>query len=146
METLKLYQQHKVNPFGGCLPILIQMPVWIALYSTLQTSVELYNEPFLSVWLTDLTSKDPYYVLPILMGATMFATQKMQPSTGMDPAQAKMMLYFMPIMFTAFMLNLPQGLTLYIFTNNLLSIAQQLALRRVMGLPMFGPPTKPVGA
>jgi YidC/Oxa1 family membrane protein insertase len=146
METLKLYQQHKVNPFGGCLPILIQMPVWIALYSTLQTSVELYNEPFLSVWLTDLTSKDPYYVLPLLMGVTMFATQKMQPSTGMDPAQAKMMLYFMPIMFTAFMLNLPQGLTLYIFTNNLLSIAQQLALRRVMGLPMFGPPTKPAGA
>ena len=139
LETMKLYQQHKVNPLGGCLPMLIQMPIWLALYTTLQTSVELYNEPFISGWIGDLTSKDPYYILPLVMGATMFMTQKMQPMQ-MDATQAKIMLYFMPIFFTAIMLQLPAGLTLYIFVNNILSIGQQMLLRRQMGLPMIGAP------
>lgn len=137
LEMMKLYQQHKVNPLGGCLPMLIQMPVWLALYTVLQTSVALYNEPFIAGWINDLTSKDPYYILPLAMGATMFITQRMQPMQ-MDPAQQKMMIYFMPAFFTFIMLNLPAGLTLYIFTNNLLSIVQQLALRKSMGLPAVG--------
>lgn len=129
LETLQLYQKHKVNPLGGCLPMLIQMPIWIALYTTLQTSVELYNEPFIAGWLSDLTAKDPYYILPLAMGATMFITQKMQPQMG-DPTQAKMMLYFMPGFFTILMLFVPGGLTLYIFVNNLLSIAQQQYMQK----------------
>lgn len=140
LEMMKLYQQHKVNPLGGCLPMLIQMPIWLALYTTLQTSVDLYNEPFIAGWISDLTSKDPYYILPLAMGATMFVTQKMQPMQ-MEAAQQKMMLYFMPAFFTFIMLNLPAGLTLYIFTNNLLSIAQQLFLRKTMGMPLTGAPT-----
>lgn len=131
IETMQLYQRHKVNPLGGCLPMLIQMPIWLALYTTLQSSVELYNEPFLSPWIDDLTSKDPLYILPLAMGLTMFATQKLQPMQ-MDATQQRMMLYFMPIFFTFIMLQLPAGLTLYIFTNNLLSIVQQLWLRKVM--------------
>jgi YidC/Oxa1 family membrane protein insertase len=114
------------------------MPIWIALYTTLQTSVELYNAPFIRPWITDLTAKDPIYVLPLAMGITMFVTQKMQPMTSMDPMQQKLMLYFMPVLFTFFMLQLPAGLTLYIFTNNVLSIAQQLALRKTMGVPLVG--------
>jgi YidC/Oxa1 family membrane protein insertase len=128
LEKMKLFQENKVNPFGGCLPLLIQMPVWVALYSTLLASFELYREPLIGFWIKDLTLHDPYYVLPIAMGLTMFITQKMQPQMG-DAAQAKMMLYFMPILFTFFMLSLPAGLTLYIFTNNLLSIAQQKVLQ-----------------
>ncbi|AKU92850.1 membrane protein insertase YidC [Vulgatibacter incomptus] len=139
LETMKLYQQHKVNPLGGCLPMLIQMPIWLALYATLQTSVELYNEPFIAGWISDLTSKDPYYALPLAMGVTMYITQKMQPMQ-MEAAQQKVMLYFMPIFFTFIMLQLPAGLTLYIFTNNLLSIGQQMALRKSMGIPAIGAP------
>lgn len=129
MEQMRLYQENKVNPFGGCLPLLVQMPVWIALYRTLLSSFELYREPLLPFWITDLTAHDPYYILPLAMGVTMFITQKMQPAMG-DPTQAKVMLYFMPILFTFMMLSLPAGLTLYIFTNNLLSIAQQKYLQR----------------
>lgn len=128
MEQMKLFQENHVNPFGGCLPLLIQMPVWFALYRTLYSSFELYREPLIRGWITDLTQPDPYYILPLAMGVTMFITQKMQPQMG-DARQAKMMLYFMPIFFTFIMLNLPAGLTLYIFTNNLLSIAQQAWLR-----------------
>lgn len=137
LEMMKLYQQAKVNPLGGCLPMLIQMPIWLALYTVLQTSVVLYNEPFISGWINDLTSRDPYYILPLAMGVTMFITQKMQPMQ-VEPAQQKMMLYFMPAFFTFIMLNLPAGLTLYIFTNNVLSIVQQLALRKSMGVPVVG--------
>jgi YidC/Oxa1 family membrane protein insertase len=132
MEMMKLYQEHKVNPLGGCFPLLLQMPVWWALYQTLLSSFELYRSSFL--WIHDLTSSDPYFILPAVMGITMFVTQKMQPVAG-DPTQAKVMLYFMPIFFTFIMLNLPSGLTLYIFTNNLLSIAQQWYLRRKVGGP-----------
>jgi YidC/Oxa1 family membrane protein insertase len=120
--VMQLYQQHKVNPLGGCLPMLLQLPIWFALYATLQTSVELYREPFL--WMKDLTRHDPYFILPIAMGASSFIMQKISPQPA-DNAQAKMMLYFMPVFFTILMLFVPGGLTLYIFVNNLLSIAQQ---------------------
>jgi len=122
-EMMSLYKTHKVNPLGGCLPILLQMPVWIALYQTIYRAVELYQAPFAG-WIQDLSSQDPYYVLPILLGITMFIQQKMSPTT-MDSMQAKIFLYVMPAMFTVFMLFLPAGLTLYIFVNTLLSIAQQ---------------------
>ncbi len=125
--VMQLYQQHKVNPLGGCLPMLIQMPIWFALYATLQTSVELYHEPFL--WLSDLTRYDPLYILPLTMGASSFLMQKLSPQPA-DNTQAKMLLYFMPIFFTFIMLKLPSGLTLYILVNNLLSIAQQQWLMR----------------
>ena len=133
LAVMQLYQQHKVNPLGGCLPMLIQLPIWFALYATLQTSVELYREPFL--WLKDLTQYDPYYVLPLLMGGSMFATQKLSPQPA-DNAQAKMLLYFMPALFTFMMLRLPSGLTLYILVNNLLSIAQQQWLMRRQAAPV----------
>jgi YidC/Oxa1 family membrane protein insertase len=120
--TMHLYQQHKVNPLGGCLPMLVQLPIWFALYATLQTSVELYREPFL--WMKDLTRHDPYFILPIAMGLSSFLMQKISPQPA-DNTQAKMMLYFMPGFFTILMLFVPGGLTLYIFVNNVLSIAQQ---------------------
>ncbi len=127
MAVMQLYQQHKVNPLGGCLPMLIQMPIWFALYATLQTSVELYREPFL--WLKDLTAFDPYYILPLTMGISSFLMQKLSPQPA-DNTQAKMLLYLMPVFFTFIMLRLPSGLTLYILVNNLLSIAQQQWLMR----------------
>ena len=133
MAVMQLYQQHKVNPLGGCLPMLIQMPIWFALYATLQTSVELYNEPFL--WLRDLTQYDPYYILPLAMGASSFLMQKLSPQPA-DNTQAKMLLYFMPIFFTFIMLKLPSGLTLYILVNNVLSIAQQQWLMRRSTAPV----------
>jgi YidC/Oxa1 family membrane protein insertase len=120
--TMQLYQQHKVNPLGGCLPMLLQLPIWFALYATLQTSVELYREPFL--WMHDLTRHDPFFILPIAMGLSSFLMQKISPQPA-DATQAKMMLYFMPGFFTLLMLFVPGGLTLYIFVNNVLSIAQQ---------------------
>jgi YidC/Oxa1 family membrane protein insertase len=122
MAVMQLYQQHKVNPLGGCLPMLLQLPIWFALYATLQSSVELYREPFL--WMPDLTHKDPYYILPILMGISSFVMQKLSPQPA-DNTQAKMMLYFFPVFFTILMLSVPGGLTLYIFVNNVLSIVQQ---------------------
>jgi YidC/Oxa1 family membrane protein insertase len=122
LATMELYRQHKVNPLGGCLPMLLQLPIWFALYATLQTSVELYREPFL--WMKDLTRHDPYFILPIAMGISSFAMQKLSPQPA-DNTQAKMMLYFMPGFFTILMLFVPGGLTLYIFVNNVLSIAQQ---------------------
>ena len=128
-EMMKLYQEAKVNPLGGCLPMLIQMPVWIALFTTLRNTYQIYREPFF-LW-NDLTFKDPTYLLPLALGLTMIVTQKLQPQM-MDAAQAKMMTYIMPVFFTGIMLQYPAGLTLYIFTNNLLSIAQQYGLKRYL--------------
>jgi YidC/Oxa1 family membrane protein insertase len=119
-EMMRIYREYKINPLGGCLPMLLQMPVYFALYSTLRVSVELYRSKFV-LWIKDLSRPDPYYVLPILLGISMFLQQKFTPST-MDTAQAKMMMYFMPLLFTFFMLFLPSGLTLYILVNTLLSI------------------------
>ena len=127
LAVMQLYQQHKVNPLGGCLPMLLQMPVWFALYAALQTSVELYREPFL--WMKDLTAHDPYFILPIAMGISSFAMQKLSPQPA-DNTQAKMMLYFFPGFFTIIMLFVPGGLTLYIFVNNVLSIVQQQVMMK----------------
>ncbi len=129
-ELMGLYRTYKVNPMGGCLPMLLQLPVFIALYNILGYSIELRNAPFIStlpftdiVWLADLSAKDPLLITPLIMGATMFLQQKMTPSPG-DPAQAKMML-FMPIIFTFMFLNFASGLVLYWLFNNILSIGQQ---------------------
>lgn len=129
LEMMKLYQEAKVNPLGGCLPILIQMPVWIALFTALRNSFDIYWEPFFGPVWRDLTFKDPTYILPILLGISMIITQKMQPQM-MDAAQARMMTFVMPIIFTATLFQYPAGLALYIFTNNVLSVAQQYGLRR----------------
>jgi YidC/Oxa1 family membrane protein insertase len=123
LAQMELWRKHKVNPFKGCLPQLASMPVWFALYTTLQTAVELYNIPFL--WFPDLSQPDPAYVLPFIIGGTSFVQQKLIPMAGGDPAQQKMMLYFMPGMFTLFMLFLPSGLGVYMFTNGVLGILQQ---------------------
>ena len=128
---MELFKEHGVNPMGSCLPLLIQMPVWFALYSALQNSVELYNSVFIPGWLEDLTAKDPYYVLPVAMGITMLVTQILTPTPTSNPSQ-KYIGYAMSGFFSLLMLSLPSGLTLYIFTNNLLSILQQIYLRRTM--------------
>jgi YidC/Oxa1 family membrane protein insertase len=120
---MELYRKHKINPFGGCLPQLLQLPIWWALYTSLSTNVELFKRPFFGFW-QDLAAPDPYYALPIALGLLMWVQQKITPST-MDPAQAKMMLYVMPIMMMTFMLFLPAGLCLYMLTNSVLSIGQQ---------------------
>ena len=138
-ETMKLYQEAKVNPLGGCLPLLVQLPIWGALFTTLRTSYELYQEPFYGVW-SDLTSKDPTYLLPLALGVTMIITQRLQPQM-MDQSQAFMMTWIMPVFFTAMMMNYPAGLALYIFTNNLLSIVQQYLLRKY--LASKSPPPAP---
>jgi YidC/Oxa1 family membrane protein insertase len=142
LEMMKLYQEAKVNPLGGCLPMLLQMPVWFALFTTLRNTYDIYQEPFIPPLWMDLTYKDPTYILPTALGVTMIVTQRLQPQV-MDAAQAKMMTYVMPVLFTAFMMNYPAGLTLYIFTNNLLSIAQQYGLRKYLeGKATVKPPEK----
>ena len=128
--TMELYREEKVNPLGGCLPILVQIPVFIALYWVLIESVELRHAPFV-LWLTDLSSADPYHVLPIIMGATMLIQQKLNPAPP-DPMQAKIMM-FLPVVFTIMFLNFPAGLVLYWIVNNTLSITQQWYITRKFG-------------
>jgi YidC/Oxa1 family membrane protein insertase len=118
-----------VNPFGGCLPQLVQMPVWFAMYTTLQTAVEMYHVKFL--WFKDLSAPDPYYILPLLLGAFMIVQQRIVPQQGMDPMQQKMMMWMMPIIFTVMMLFLPAALGVYMLTNSILGIAQQLVVEQV---------------
>jgi YidC/Oxa1 family membrane protein insertase len=142
-ETMALYREHKVNPLGGCLPMIVQIPIFYALYVALSVAVEMQNAPFIDlgtlpkwvpwlgghcVWICDLAAHDPTYVLPILMGVSMFIQQKMTPVMG-DPRQAKMML-FMPVVFTFMFLNLPSGLVLYWTLSNVLQIAQQKYMER----------------
>jgi YidC/Oxa1 family membrane protein insertase len=122
-ETMALYRQEKVNPLGGCLPVLIQMPIFLALYYMLGNSVELRHAPF-ALWIQDLSAQDPYYILPLLMGGTMFLIQKMSPTPVTDPMQQKMMM-FMPVIFTVFFLWFPSGLVLYYTVSNIFTIAQQ---------------------
>ena len=124
---MDLYKKEGANPLGGCLPILLQMPVFLALYWTLMESVELRHAPFF-LWIEDLSAMDPFFVLPILMGVSMYITQMLNPQPA-DPVQAKVF-KFMPIMFTFFFLWFPSGLVLYWFVNNLLSIMQQLYVNR----------------
>jgi len=121
---MELYRKRGVNPMAGCFPVLLQLPIWFSLYASLSSNVELLHAPFF-LWWTDLSSPDPYFVLPLLLGVLMFVQQKMSPATAMDPVQQKMMLYMMPIMMTSFMLFLPAGLCLYTLTNSALSIGQQ---------------------
>ncbi|OPX55692.1 protein translocase subunit yidC [Oceanospirillum multiglobuliferum] len=124
---MELYKKEKINPIGGCLPILIQMPVFIALYWMLMESVELRHAPFM-LWITDLSMKDPYFVLPIIMGASMFVQQLLNP-TPPDPMQAKLM-KALPLVFTVFFLWFPSGLVIYWIVNNVLSIAQQYVITK----------------
>jgi YidC/Oxa1 family membrane protein insertase len=126
-EMMNLYKTEKINPLGGCLPILVQMPVFLALYWVLQESVELRHAPWI-LWINDLSAMDPYLVLPLLMGASMFIQQKLNPAPP-DPMQAKVM-QWMPVMFTFFFLWFPAGLVLYWVVNNVLSIAQQYIITK----------------
>lgn len=129
-EVMALYKTYGVNPASGCVPILIQMPVFFGLYQALLTSIELRHAPFISylpgtdiIWLADLSAKDPFYITPIVMGLTMFIQQKMSPPAT-DPTQQKIMM-FLPLIFTAMFLSFPSGLVVYWLVNNILSIAQQ---------------------
>jgi YidC/Oxa1 family membrane protein insertase len=126
-ELMGLYKKEKVNPAGGCFPMLLQMPVFLALYWVLLESVEIRHAPW-TLWIQDLSAKDPYFVLPLVMGASMLLMQKLQPMPT-DPMQARVM-QLMPIMFTLFFMIFPAGLVLYWTVNNLLSMAQQWIVNR----------------
>ena len=125
---MELYRKEKVNPMGGCLPLVLQMPIFLALYWVLMESVELRHADFV-LWITDLSVKDPYFVLPVLTGASMYLLQKLQPTTITDPMQQKIM-QWMPVMFTFFFLFFPAGLVLYWVVNNTLSIVQQYIITK----------------
>ncbi len=126
-ELMNLYKENRINPFGGCLPMIVQIPFFVSLFNILYTTIDLRQAPFM-LWIHDLSGKDPYYVLPVIMGISMFFQQWTQPST-MDPTQAKVML-FLPVIYTFFFLNFPSGLVLYWLVNNLLSIGQQYLMNR----------------
>jgi YidC/Oxa1 family membrane protein insertase len=129
LAMMELWKKHGVNPFGGCLPQLVQMPVWFAMYTTLQTAVEMYHEKFL--WFQDLSAPDRFYVLPLVLGGFMILQQRIVPQQpGMDPAQQKMMMWLMPGIFTVMMLFLPAALGVYMLTNSILGIVQQLAVEK----------------
>lgn len=127
VATMELWKRHKVNPLGGCLPALFQLPVWWALFQSLQTAVELYQTPFL--WFRDLSAPDPYYIVPFILGGTMILQQRLMPMQ-MDPMQQKMMTYVMPAIFTIMMLFLPSGLAVYMLTNSIIGIVQQLVIEK----------------
>ena len=127
---MEMYRKEKVNPLGGCLPILVQIPVFISLYWVLIETVEMRQAPFIG-WLTDLSSKDPYFILPLLMGVSMFIQQRLSPPPA-DPLQAKIMQFF-PVMFTGFFAFFPSGLVLYWVVNNVLSILQQWYINKTIG-------------
>ena len=124
---MDLYKKNKVNPIGGCLPMILQIPIFIALYKALLVSIELKGEPFIG-WITDLSMKDPYYITPILMGISMFIQQRMTPSTG-DPNQQKIFM-LMPVIFTFLFINFPAGLVIYWLVNNVLTIIQQYFINK----------------
>ncbi|HKI59577.1 MAG TPA: membrane protein insertase YidC, partial [Mariprofundaceae bacterium] len=130
-EMMALYKKHKVNPLGGCLPILIQIPVFFALYKVLLMSIEMRQAPFIG-WIEDLSVQDPYFVLPVLMGVSMFIQQRLNPQPP-DPMQAKIM-SFLPVLFTVMFLFFPAGLVLYWVVNNVLSIIQQRLVMSKMGV------------
>lgn len=128
-ETMALYKQHKVNPIAGCLPILLQMPVWIALYRMLSSAGELYQQPFIPGWIDDLTNTDPFHILPIVLVITMFIQARLTPSGG-DSRQQKFIQYGMPLMFGVMSFFFPSGLTLYIFTNTVLSALHSIYMNK----------------
>ncbi len=127
-QMMELYKKHGANPMGGCLPMLLQIPVFFALYRVLLNADELQGAPWI-LWITDLSRQDPYFILPILMGATMFLQQQITPNTMTDPMQQKIFKWF-PVLMTFFFLTFPSGLVLYWLTNNILSIAQQVYINR----------------
>jgi YidC/Oxa1 family membrane protein insertase len=130
-EMMRIYREEKVNPLGGCLPILVQMPFFIALYSTLLSSVEMRNAPWIG-WITDLSAKDPYFILPLLMTASSLLQTWLNP-TPPDPVQARMM-WIMPLVFSVMFFGFPAGLVLYWLTNNILAIAQQWVINKQLGV------------
>jgi YidC/Oxa1 family membrane protein insertase len=129
MAMMELYRKHGVNPLGGCLPQLVQLPIWWAMWATLQTAVEMYHEKFL--WLSDLSAPDKFFILPLVYGVFIVLQQRLVPQQGMDPMQQKMMTYLMPIMFTVLVLFLPAALGLYMLTSSALGIAQQLIVEKI---------------
>jgi len=133
-EVMALYKKEGVNPLGGCFPLLLQLPVLYAFYSFLPVAIELRQAPFI-LWVQDLSLKDPFYVTPIVMGATMFLQQKLTPMASVDPTQRRMFT-MMPLLFTFFFINLPSGLVLYWLVNNVLSIFQQLFINRQKDQPV----------
>ena len=130
-EQMALMKREGVSPFAGCLPMLLQLPIWVGLYGAILGSVELYHEP-LGLWVPDLSSSDPYFVMPILVGVIQFVQMWLTPQAATDEMQAKIMKYGMPIMFTLFMLFLPSALVLYILVNSILTIVQNLLIKRRM--------------
>lgn len=149
-EVMALYKKHGVNPLGGCLPMLIQIPIFVALYNALSSSIEMWRAPFL--WIKDLSQPDalfaidvwglkdyPFNLLALLMGVSMFFQQKMSPPSSSDPQQAKMMLYLLPTMFTFMFWAFPSGLVLYWLVNNILQMGQQQLLERQGKLALKGP-------
>ncbi|MGZ3688496.1 MAG: membrane protein insertase YidC [Bdellovibrionota bacterium] len=140
-ETMLVMKTAKVNPVAGCLPVAIQIPVFMALWRVLYGAIELYHTPF-AFWIQDMSSRDPFYIMPVLVTAVMFLQQKLSPQTAVDPTQQKM-LQMMPIMFGAFLITTPAGLTLYMFVNALASIIQQLYLNKKFGLRNATPVAAP---
>jgi YidC/Oxa1 family membrane protein insertase len=132
-EVMAVYQREGINPMGSCLPMLLQMPVWWALWRALTGAIELRHAPWIW-WIRDLSAKDPYYILPIAMAITMYLMTKMTPQMSTDPAQQKMTMW-MPLMFAAFFFTLSSGLNLYMFTSNLVGVGQQYYLNRTQPLP-----------
>jgi YidC/Oxa1 family membrane protein insertase len=127
-EQMAINKQYGVNPLAGCLPMALQMPIWIALYRMLSSAGELYLQPFL--WIKDLTNTDPYHILPVILTAAQFLQMRMMPAAGTDPLQQKIMTYMMPIVFGGMSLFFPAGLTLYIFTNTTLSVLMSLYVNK----------------
>jgi len=130
-EMMRIYREEKVNPLGGCLPIFVQMPFFIALYWVLLSTVEMRNAPWIG-WITDLAAKDPYFILPLLMTGTSLLQTWLNP-TPPDPVQARMM-WIMPLVFSVMFFFFPAGLVLYWLTNNILSIAQQYLINKRLGV------------
>ncbi len=139
-EVMAIYQREGINPVGGCLPMLPQLPIWWALWRVLNGAIELRHAPWLG-WIHDLSAKDPYYILPVLMAILMYLSTKMTPQTTVDPSQQRMMA-FMPLMMAAFFFNLSSGLNLYMFTSNLIAVGQQYYLNRTQPLPKPKPKFK----
>jgi YidC/Oxa1 family membrane protein insertase len=129
LAMMELWRKHKVNPLGGCVPALVQMPVWFAMWATLQTAVEFYHTKFL--WFADLSAPDKFFILPAVLGGSMIIQQRIVPQQGMDPLQQKMMMWLMPTLFTGMMLFLPAALGLYSLTNSVLAITQQLVMEKI---------------
>ena len=142
LAMMELWRKNKVNPLGGCLPALVQMPIWFALYATLQTAVEFYHSKFL--WFSDLSAPDKFFVLPFVLGAAMIVQQRIVPQQGMDPVQAKLMAFLMPGVFTVMMLFLPAALGVYMLTNSVLGITQQLVVEKLFPRAGAPPPSSEI--